>query len=128
MRVQIYVKTNSVPKKLITKSNKRIAGNETFNLIEENAKRWKAQQDDQSYPLHYSSYAESKNLRKWKTKNTIPFSKIPSLVFVAMNPSEDVAYIAEQESRAKRNKDWMSGVVKDPYIYEALQIIEDWTN
>ncbi|MFY0643984.1 MAG: carboxy terminal-processing peptidase [Bacteroidia bacterium] len=123
-----YKKTNSVPKKLVAKSKKRIGSSETFSLIEENATRWKLQQEDNSYTLQYSSYANEKASEKQEDKkyNSIMKDSIPG--FIALNPSVDAEYISEEESRAKRNKDWMNNVVKDPYIYEALQIIQDWVN
>ena len=123
-----YMPTNSVPSQVISNSEERVNGNETFNLIEENAVRWKQQRDDNSYPLSYQSYAQEQETEKLEDKKYSSILKDSIPGFIALNPSVDVEYISQQESRTKRNQDWKSSVVKDPYIYEALQIIQDWVN
>ena len=30
-----------------------------------------------------------------------------------------------EKSRKKRNEEWIKSINKDPYVYEALQVIED---
>ena len=54
--------------------------------------------------------------------------KAPIDGFSAVNPTVDQEHIEADESRQKRNEDWINNVLKDPYIYEALQIVEDWND
>lgn len=121
-----YLKTFSVPDKLVKNSEKRVLKNETFNLIEENAKHWKELQDDNEYPLSLNIYKEEKlALEKEEARfNGIMKNAIPD--FEAVNPIGDIEHINTNESRKKRNEDWINAIEKDPYVYEALQIIEDW--
>jgi len=44
---------------------------------------------------------------------------------VVSNIPSEINYLEAEESRKKRNKEWIKGIKKDPYVYEALQIIED---
>jgi hypothetical protein len=46
--------------------------------------------------------------------------------FELSNIPEDMPAIESDESKKKRNDEWKKKISKDPYIYEALQIIEDW--
>ena len=121
-----FVKSNSIPDSVIVWSSKRIASNHTFSLIEENAKRWKALRDDNTYNLNYTKYkAEQVQLHKDEQKyNSLLKDPIPQ--FLASNVSFDRDHIEADESRKKRNEDWINGIIKDPYVYEALQVIEDW--
>ena len=45
--------------------------------------------------------------------------------FVVRNIPSDLALIKGEASRVKRNEEWIKSIAKDPYVYEALQIIED---
>ena len=115
----------AVSDKVIKKSQLRIQNNSTFNLIEENAKRWEEQRENTSFPLKLSTYEaeEIKEKKEGEKFEQMGKDKIPS--FEISNVPSDLVEINAEESRKKRNADWISSVEKDPYIYEALQIIED---
>jgi carboxyl-terminal processing protease len=115
----------AVSDKVIKKSQLRIQNNSTFNLIEENAKRWEEQRENTSFPLKLSTYEaeEIKEKKEGEKFEQMGKDKIPS--FEISNVPSDLVEINAEESRKKRNSDWISSVEKDPYIYEALQIIED---
>lgn len=121
-----YTKSNSIPDSVIIWSSRRVANDSIFKLIEENAMRWKALRNDHTYPLTLSVYnAEQETLEKEEEKYA-DIAKHKIAGFEAVNPASDVEHINSDEARKKRNDDWVNGVLKDRYIYEALQIIEDW--
>jgi carboxyl-terminal processing protease len=111
--------------KAIKKSQVRVKKNETFNLIEENARRWEEQRDINIFPLSLEAYKaqevkEKKEGEKYEVLNTIVING-----FVVRNIPSDLALIKGEASRVKRNEEWIKSIAKDPYVYEALQIIED---
>ena len=123
-----YSRTNSVPKKVIAKSMKRVKSNPTFKQIDENAKRWKAMRDDNVYTLSYASYKAEQIQQKKEEEKYSNLMKSEIEGFVVDNPDFDKEHINSEESRKKRNEDWVNSILKDPYVYEALQIVEDWVN
>lgn len=121
-----YTKSNSIPDSIIAWSRARVSSDSIFDLIEENAVRWRKLRDDHTYPLSLAEYnAEQEAIERDEEKYSgITKHKING--FNAANPTTDVDHINSDEARKKRNEDWVNGVLKDRYIYEALQIIEDW--
>ena len=111
--------------KIIKKSQTRINKNPTFNLIEENAKRWKKQRENSTYTLNFSAYSNAKLKEKEEGEKFKKIGKEKIENFNVSNPGVDIEVIEAEESRKKRNSDWVNSVSKNPYIYEALQIIED---
>ena len=111
--------------KIIKKSQTRINKNPTFNLIEENAKRWKNQRENSTYTLNFSAYSNAKLKEKEEGEKFEKIGKEKIENFNVSNPGVDIEVIEAEESRKKRNSDWVNSVSKNPYIYEALQIIED---
>lgn len=112
-------------KKVIAKSNKRIGSNATFNLIEENARRWEKQSTQDVFTLNFKEYQAQEDQEKAENKE---FKKVLSVIphFDISNLSADEEFIKGDSSRMKRNSDWIKSVSKDPYLYEALQICQDW--
>ena len=115
----------SVSDKIIKKSQSRINKNTTFNLIEENAKRWKNQRENSTYALNFSAYSNAKLKEKEEGEKFEKIGKEKIENFYVSNPEVDIEVIEAEKSRKKRNSDWINSVSKNPYIYEALQIIED---
>ena len=119
-------KSYSVPNKVIAKSQDRVKANETFNLIEQNGRRWEAQREETIYSLNLAQYRLSEEKDKEAGKKFDALSKVSFEDFIVVNTSADADAIKAEESRKKRNEEWIKGIKKDPYIYEALQIVEDW--
>ena len=111
--------------KIIKKSQTSINKNPTFNLIEENAKRWKNQRENSTYTLNFSAYSNAKLKEKEEGEKFEKIGKEKIENFNVSNPGVDIEVIEAEESRKKRNSYWVNSVSKNPYIYEALQIIED---
>ncbi len=117
--------SHSISDKIIKKSQSRINKNATFNLIEENAKRWEKQRENSTYALNFSAYSNAKLKEKEEGEKFEKIGKEKIENFNVSNPGVDIEVIEAEESRKKRNSDWVNSVSKNPYIYEALQIIED---
>lgn len=115
----------SISDKIIKKSQSRINKNSTFTLIEENAKRWEKQRENTTYPLNFSAHATAELKEKKEGEKFEKIGKVKIEHFNVSNPNADIEIIEAEESRKKRNTDWINNVSKNPYIYEALQIIED---
>jgi len=111
--------------KAIKKSQVRVKKNETFNLIEENARRWELQRETNTFPLSLEAYKAQEVKEKKEGEKYEALNKIVINGFVVKNIPSDLALINSEESRVKRNEEWIKGIAKDPYVYEALQIIED---
>ena len=111
--------------KAIKKSQVRVKKNETFNLIEENARRWELQRETNTFPLSLEAYKAQEVKEKKEGEKYEALNKIVINGFVVKNIPSDLALINREESRVKRNEEWIKGIAKDPYVYEALQIIED---
>ncbi|MDG1045716.1 MAG: carboxy terminal-processing peptidase [Bacteroidia bacterium] len=115
----------SVSDKIIKKSQSRINKNSTFTLIEENAKRWEKQRKNTTYTLNFLAYASAELKEKEEGEKFEKIGKVKIENFNVSNPKADIEIIESEESRKKRNTDWVNNISKNPYIYEALQIIED---
>lgn len=121
-----YLEVGNVPKAVIDQSTLRVSSSETFQMIEQNARRWEQQQDEQVFPLNWDQYTEMRTKRKAEDEQYGDILKSPIEGFLISNTSSDKEHIASDSSRSKRNEDWVNGVSKDPYIYEALLIVQDW--
>ncbi|MDG1720395.1 MAG: carboxy terminal-processing peptidase [Bacteroidia bacterium] len=119
------INSYSISDKIIKKSQSRINKNSTFTLIEENAKRWEKQRENTTYPLNFSAHATAELKEKKEGEKFEKIGKVKIEYFNVSNPNADIEIIEAEESRKKRNTDWINNVSKNPYIYEALQIIED---
>jgi carboxyl-terminal processing protease len=121
-------KRYSYPKKIVSKSISRVKKNPTFQLIEENARRWERERENDDYTLNFEAYTEEKHADEEEDKKFSSIGKEPIEDFEVTNLRADVEAIEKDEARKKRNEDWIKSTKKDPYVYEALQIIEDWNS
>ena len=118
-------KSYQVKKSVFETSNARVQSNETFKLIEENARRWEKQRDSRKYPLSIAKYALQEEQQKAEGEKFEILNKLEISGFEVSNIPSDLEKIKTEESRMKINKDWIKSISKDPYVYESLQIIED---
>ena len=119
----VYQVTNK--EALAKKSAQRIANNEDFNLILENARRLKENKDLTEYPIGYNEYVEyveSKEKEAEKFDDLFD-NKVEGLI--VKNLEIDSTYINFDESRVERNKEWIEALEKDIYIEEVMHIIND---
>lgn len=111
--------------KLTKKSRARIKADKHFDLVEVNAKRIKEKSDNNRYPMNQNLYnkeiQESKAFAKQfedleKGKKKLTLSNIKSTL----------QKINKDTVEAAKNKTWQEGLEKDPYINEAVNVLNDW--
>lgn len=108
----------------IDNSNRRIAANEQFKLIDENA-RWIDQRDKESvYSLNIDQFkkeqaAIEEKAKKYKSiadyKNTLEFTSLP----YELDAMKNDAILKEKRDR------WHESLAKDIYVEEALNVLDD---
>jgi carboxyl-terminal processing protease len=123
----IYYKKGSIKKldKIKKKSEKRVAANERFKMIDDRAKWFKSLQEDTEVSLNLEAYRAqqekySKVTEKYKGIN----KDIPGLEVAVL--AADAEVFASDTIRAESIKNWHKSLKKDPYIEEVVQIIGDW--
>jgi carboxyl-terminal processing protease len=107
-------------------SRKRVAANETFKLIADNAKRIKTQRDESTYSLNIKNYREFEKKQKEISKKYSDAHK-PIEGFMADNLGEDLSALTASNDSSKmiRNTEWLKDVKKDVQLYETLMIMKD---
>lgn len=106
------------------RSQERVTKNPSFAMEESYARRVERDSKETSVPLDLERYRallrsrneESEAYRKAQ-------QKIESLK--AINPSLDMGAIVADSTLRKINDQWIEGVTKDHYIYEALMVARD---
>ncbi|MEL6732615.1 MAG: carboxy terminal-processing peptidase, partial [Bacteroidota bacterium] len=109
---------------LSRKSAKRVSENGTFQLIEENAARYKRNSDRSSYPLQMEAYRQMRKDLDDESKKYKDISKKIDDMTVSYVDS-DASFIRSDSTRQKRYDNWFKNLGKDPYIYESLQVLQD---
>jgi carboxyl-terminal processing protease len=121
------VKNDLLFQQLIQNSNKRVLGNDVFNLIKQNAGMIKKQNDNNQYSLNETAYNNQLKEAKDLSKKIEDLNKNKKLGQVA-NLAIDKPEIAKDSVKVRSNKDWLEALSKDPYIAEAGNVILDWIN
>ena len=106
------------------KSEKRVKNTEVFQLVEENAKRLKDESENSIISLNYEKYKESQMKKAEKAKK---YKKLYKPID-AMNTDillGDKESLEADTSKAVRFEAWQKEVKKDPYVFEATNIIKD---
>ena len=111
--------------KVKSKSEARIGQNESFKLVDENAKRLKRNQDQSRYPLSINMYKDMMDNRKQESKKFENIFNTKINNFSPRNMPQDLSYLQTDDSRKARNDDWMKNVEKDFYLYETVLIMRD---
>lgn len=110
--------------KLAALSNERVRGNETFQLIKENARTIKKQENDKTYSLNEKKYkAEQEEINKTADRMKELEEKATKLTIV--NPKEDMPRINLDSSNIAKNKEWIKTMEKDIYLAETVNILND---
>lgn len=110
---------------LIKKSSNRIAADKQFALIKENALRLKKQSEDNRYSLNKTKYQEQMIAANKISKD---FEKLQetSTKLAVIDLKETKAEIGSDSVKIRKNNDWRKEVERDPYIHEAVNVLNDW--
>lgn len=123
----IYYKKSSIKKldKIKKKSEKRVAANETFKMIDERAKWFKSLQEDTEVSLNLEEYRAQQEKYNEVSEQYKGINKdIPALSIEVL--AADAAVLEADTIRAESIKNWHKSLKKDPYVEEVVQIINDW--
>ena len=112
--------------KVIANSKKRIATNDNFNLISENAKWINDRKEDNTISLNYTAYKKEiddiesqtkkfKSLEKYK--NNLNFTSLPY----------ELELMDKDELLKEKRERWHAELVKDIYMTETLNVLTDLT-
>jgi len=105
-------------------SASRVKANPAFVLIDENAKRIKAEDSKKVYSLNLKTYMQEEKLRKEQSKKLDDVNKENDQLIIT-TLDEDKKEMDKDKSKMDRAKDWYKNLKKDPYLFEALQIAEE---
>jgi len=110
--------------KLQAMSSKRVANNDVFIKVNENAKRLKEQRDDTNASLNIEEYQKETELLEEEAELYKEIFK-PIEALEIKNLAVDLVEINMDEAKKARNDDWLKAMKKDAYIQEALNIMKD---
>lgn len=105
-------------------SNKRIAQNKNFQLIEESAQRLKKQSDNTTRSLQLEKYkaeerkAEAEAKRLEEAQKEVPVLDVNRL-------QQDLQAISSDTAKLARNKEFIKDLKQDIYVEEAVAIIQN---
>lgn len=108
----------------IEKSRERIAANDNFKLIDENAQWLADQRDDNDIPLNLDTYtARIKELDKTTEKYEQLDDYKNNLEFELLK--NDIAATQRDSVLKEKRERWMKSLKKDIYLAEAINILKD---
>lgn len=121
---QKVYRTDKILPDVIRMSQNRVDQSPYFQLVRQNAERFKRQRDQSVFPLQIDQYKQMVETRKAeaeKYKDIYPANASLSVI----NPAQDLVYIQADSSRIARNDDFIQAVRKDLHLAETLEILSD---
>lgn len=122
----IYTPLNVSFDKVIAKSKNRIAANENFSLISENAKWINDRKEDNTISLNYASYRKELSDIEAQTKKFKAIEKFKNNLTFTSLPYE-LELMAKDELLKEKRDRWHAELVKDVYMTETLNVLFDLT-
>ena len=110
---------------LSKKSKARVDKHDSFQLVLENAKRLKRNQDESVYPLDFEDFSALRESREEEAARFDDIFEKDIENFNVRNLDIDMEYINMDESRVARNEGWLESVKKDIYLEEVMRIMKD---
>jgi carboxyl-terminal processing protease len=122
----IYTPLQVSYEKVIANSQKRIANNDNFNLISENAKWINDRKEDNTISLNYQAYKKELSEIESQTKKFKSIEKFKSNLKFTSLPYE-LDLIAKDELLKEKRERWHAELLKDVYMLETLNVLTDLT-
>ncbi|MFT2009036.1 carboxy terminal-processing peptidase [Pontibacter sp. 13R65] len=110
--------------KIQANSRKRIASNESFNLIEESAKRLKQLSDNTTRSLKYTTYLAEEKKAEAEAKRFEEAQKEVPVLQVSRLP-QDLNALKGDTGKVARNNAFLKSLKTDIYVEEAVAIINN---
>lgn len=111
-------------KQVVKESNERISKNQTFKLIDENAKWLSEQRKKYDIPLNYEDYKARLNALEKETEKFDVLDDYKSRLSFNVLPDEQLL-MDKDESLKEKREDWKKALGKDLYVEEAVQVLKD---
>ena len=109
---------------LVALSKKRTESNPTFDLIDQNAKRLKQQEDENTFVLTEAAYRQKQEEANSLSKKMDALEN-KGAPLKLVNLKQDMARVQADSSSIAKNEDWLKALRKDIYIGETVNIISD---
>ena len=110
---------------LRTASENRVASNEVFQKVRENAKRLKAQKERTAYSLNIDTYRTNKEKNEAEAKKFDNLFDEEIVNLSVSNLAIDLPLINADSSKIGRNEEFIKSLKKDVYVEETLHIMKD---
>ena len=110
--------------KAISNSKERIAHNDQFKLIEDNAKWIDSRSEENTYSLNIKKFKIAQNAIEEKAKKYKPISQYKNLLNFSSLPYEILETSKDSVLKEKRDR-WHESLAKDIYVEEALNVLDD---
>lgn len=111
-------------KEVIAASNKRIAQNTTFKLIDENAQWLSKRRKEYNIPLNYAAYTARLKALEEESKRYDELNDYKNGLSFEILPHEKVL-ISKDEALKETREEWVKSAAQDMYIEEALQVLKE---
>jgi carboxyl-terminal processing protease len=111
-------------KEVILKSNYRVANNPHFNLIDENAKWLKKNQDETTVSLKYSTFKNDVENHKQKSKKFESIANYSNNLTFS-SPTYELPLIEKDSILSKKREVWHKSLSKDIYVEDALHVLSE---
>ncbi len=111
--------------KLIANSKKRVTLNKTFQLINDNASRFKKVRDDSNYSLNLETYTQERQAELDEAKKYESIMEDDIEGIGVKNLPTDLEKFKVDAAKGESNDKWIKNIKKDVYIQEALLVMKD---
>ena len=108
----------------IANSTMRMAANPQIELIDENAKWIKSQQDERVISLNYNTYKSESEKDKERSDYFKKMNDYDSKLTFESLKYEQALFTKDSVLREKRNR-WHKNLAKDIYVEEAVNVLQD---
>lgn len=105
-------------------SQKRMAANTNFKLIEESAKKMKEKESDNVYPLNEKAFRKELEQATANSKKMEDLEKKAAPLNIS-NLKADAGYVSRDSNTVSRNEAWLKLLKKDIYLSETVNVIND---
>jgi carboxyl-terminal processing protease len=110
---------------LKSNSEKRVAANGTFKIIQQTAERLKKQQDNNIVSLNEQKFIAKQKEAEALSKKIEELDKISGPITVS-NLKSDLSRVNVDNTSKLKNGDWLKALKKDVYISETANVMNDW--
>lgn len=109
---------------VVKKSQERIAKNDYYTMVDENAQRLKKRRDETIYPLNFETYNA---LLKQHEEEADRFKDLgkDTLNIAAKIITQDVEKAPNDTATIEKNKRWEKNIITDNTLYEAMKVVQD---